>query len=99
MSIETIEKAAVAVVGAGSIGIAVAYYLVKEQVLNHSYPHCWRCKEPVMYRATAQWFISMDSLQLRAKALAAINEVSWTPAWGQQRIYPYYYYKLISCLC
>ena len=61
--------------------------LVKEQVLNHSYPHCWRCKEPVMYRATAQWFISMDSLQLRAKALAAINEVSWTPAWGQQRIY------------
>lgn len=40
-----------------------------------------------MYRATAQWFISMDSLQLRAKALAAINEVSWTPAWGQQRIY------------
>ncbi len=61
--------------------------LVKEQVLNHSYPHCWRCKEPVMYRATAQWFISMDSLQLRDKALAAINEVSWTPSWGQQRIY------------
>ena len=61
--------------------------LVKEQVLNHSYPHCWRCKEPVMYRATAQWFISMDNLQLRDKALAAINEVSWTPTWGQQRIY------------
>ena len=61
--------------------------LVKEQVLNHSYPHCWRCKEPVMYRATAQWFISMDNLQLRDKALAAINEVSWTPSWGQQRIY------------
>ena len=61
--------------------------LVKEQVLHHSYPHCWRCKEPVMYRATAQWFISMDNLQLRDKALAAINEVSWTPSWGQQRIY------------
>ena len=61
--------------------------LVKEQVLNHSYPHCWRCKEPVMYRATAQWFISMNNLQLRDKALAAINEVSWTPSWGQQRIY------------
>ena len=61
--------------------------LVKEQSLNHSYPHCWRCKEPVMYRATAQWFISMDNLQLRDKALAAINEVSWTPSWGQQRIY------------
>ncbi|MDX9835220.1 MAG: isoleucine--tRNA ligase [Desulfobulbus sp.] len=61
--------------------------LVKEVVLNHSYPHCWRCKEPVMYRATAQWFISMDNLQLREKALAAISEVRWTPAWGQQRIY------------
>ncbi|WP_310599296.1 isoleucine--tRNA ligase [Desulfobulbus sp.] len=61
--------------------------LVKEASIRHSYPHCWRCKEPVMYRATAQWFISMDNLELRAKALAAINQVKWTPAWGQQRIY------------
>jgi len=61
--------------------------LVKEMAVNHSYPHCWRCKKPVMYRATAQWFISMDKLQLREKALQAIKEVSWTPAWGQQRIY------------
>jgi len=61
--------------------------LVKEMALRHSYPHCWRCKEPVMYRATAQWFISMENLQLRDKALQAIKEVSWTPAWGQQRIY------------
>ncbi len=61
--------------------------LVKELAINHSYPHCWRCKEPVMYRATAQWFISMENLDLRTKALAAINEVSWTPSWGQQRIY------------
>ncbi|MBM9612758.1 isoleucine--tRNA ligase [Desulfobulbus rhabdoformis] len=61
--------------------------LVKELAINHSYPHCWRCKEPVMYRATAQWFIAMENLELRQKALAAINEVSWTPAWGQQRIY------------
>ncbi|WP_306547393.1 isoleucine--tRNA ligase [Desulfobulbus sp.] len=61
--------------------------LVKEMAINHSYPHCWRCKKPVMYRATAQWFISMDKLQLREKALQAIKEVSWTPAWGQQRIY------------
>ncbi|MGE4559785.1 MAG: isoleucine--tRNA ligase, partial [Desulfobulbus sp.] len=61
--------------------------LVKEMAISHSYPHCWRCKEPVMYRATAQWFISMDNLDLRTKALAAINEVKWTPSWGQQRIY------------
>ena len=60
--------------------------LVKEMTISHSYPHCWRCKEPVIYRATAQWFISMDNLQLREKALAAIDEVIWTPAWGQQRI-------------
>jgi isoleucyl-tRNA synthetase len=61
--------------------------LVKEASIRHSYPHCWRCKEPVMYRATAQWFISMENLDLRTKALDAINEVQWTPAWGQQRIY------------
>ena len=58
--------------------------LVKEMAIRHSYPHCWRCKEPVMYRATAQWFISMENLQLRDKALQAIKEVSWTPYWGQQ---------------
>ena len=61
--------------------------LVKELGINHSYPHCWRCKKPVMYRATAQWFISMENLELRTRALAAINEVKWTPSWGQQRIY------------
>jgi isoleucyl-tRNA synthetase len=61
--------------------------LVKEMAIRHSYPHCWRCKEPVMYRATAQWFISMDNLHLRDKALQAIKDVNWTPYWGQQRIY------------
>ena len=67
--------------------LAASGALVKEAALRHSYPHCWRCKEPVMYRATAQWFISMDNLGLRAKALAAIDEVTWTPAWGRQRIH------------
>lgn len=61
--------------------------LVQAGEIRHSYPHCWRCKEPVMYRATPQWFVSMEKLQLRDKALAAIREVCWTPAWGQQRIY------------
>ncbi|MDW7772049.1 MAG: isoleucine--tRNA ligase [Desulfobulbaceae bacterium] len=61
--------------------------LVHEESLNHSYPHCWRCKKPVMYRATEQWFISMQANDLRSKALRAIREVSWTPGWGMQRIY------------
>ncbi len=61
--------------------------LVLETDIVHSYPHCWRCKRPVMYRATAQWFISMEKNDLRKKALAAIREVRWTPAWGEQRIY------------
>jgi isoleucyl-tRNA synthetase len=52
----------------------------------HSYPHCWRHKTPVAFRATAQWFISMDKASLRADALAAIRDVRWVPAWGQARI-------------
>ncbi|MGI6655678.1 MAG: isoleucine--tRNA ligase [Desulfobulbus sp.] len=61
-------------------------HLLKKQGLTHSYPHCWRCKQPVIYRATPQWFISMDRLNLRERALQAIDTVRWTPAWGQQRI-------------
>ncbi|TKB27716.1 isoleucine--tRNA ligase [Desulfopila sp. IMCC35006] len=67
--------------------MALSGALVHEASINHSYPHCWRCKKPVMYRATPQWFISMENNQLRAKALAAIETVKWTPAWGMQRIY------------
>ena len=61
--------------------------LVKEDAIEHSYPHCWRCKKPVIYRATEQWFISMEINDLREKALKAIDEVTWTPSWGKQRIY------------
>ena len=61
--------------------------LVKKTDIVHSYPHCWRCKKPVIYRATEQWFISMEKNDLRRKALKAIDEVTWTPAWGKQRIY------------
>lgn len=53
----------------------------------HSYPHCWRCKKPVIFRATEQWFISMEENGLREKALAAISTVNWTPKWGMERIY------------
>jgi isoleucyl-tRNA synthetase len=53
----------------------------------HSYPHCWRCKQPVIFRATEQWFISMEKNQLRQKALQAIDRVAWIPRWGRERIY------------
>ncbi len=54
--------------------------------ITHSYPHCWRCKKPVIYRATAQWFIAMDETGLRARALEAITQANWLPAWGEERI-------------
>ncbi len=54
--------------------------------LQHSYPHCWRHKTPVIFRATPQWFISMDQNGLRAGALRDIPQVQWIPEWGQQRI-------------
>ncbi|WP_256777123.1 MULTISPECIES: isoleucine--tRNA ligase [unclassified Stenotrophomonas] len=52
----------------------------------HSYPHCWRHKTPVVFRATPQWFISMDKANLRRDAMAAIDNVGWFPAWGKARI-------------
>lgn len=61
--------------------------LLKNDSLSHSYPHCWRCKNPVIYRATPQWFISMDKLGLRKKTLEQINHVQWVPSWGKERIY------------
>jgi isoleucyl-tRNA synthetase len=61
--------------------------LLKEEEMTHEYPHCWRCKKPVIFRSTEQWFISMDKTNLRQKALDAIKKVSWIPSWGQERIY------------
>ena len=55
--------------------------------MTHSYPHCWRCKKPVIFRATPQWFISMEKTELRRKALQAIDTVHWIPHWGRERIY------------
>ncbi|OGT34751.1 MAG: isoleucine--tRNA ligase [Gammaproteobacteria bacterium RBG_16_51_14] len=60
--------------------------LLYEETMRHSYPHCWRHKTPVIFRATPQWFISMDNHQLRENALREIKKVQWTPDWGQQRI-------------
>ena len=59
-------------------------YLLKETTISHSYPHCWRCKKPVIYRATDQWFASVDGF--RKEALDAIKSVKWIPAWGEERI-------------
>ena len=60
--------------------------LLANRKLTHSYPHCWRHKTPVIFRATPQWFIGMESNHLREHALRDIRKVSWTPAWGEQRI-------------
>jgi isoleucyl-tRNA synthetase len=60
--------------------------LLKEDEIVHSYPHCWRCKNPVIFRATAQWFISMDKNDLRKKATEEIKRVRWIPPWGEERI-------------
>jgi isoleucyl-tRNA synthetase len=61
--------------------------LLKAAETSHSYPHCWRCKNPIIFRATEQWFISMEKNGLRQKALAAIDKVTWIPRWGRERIY------------
>ena len=61
-------------------------HLVAEGEITHSYPHCWRCKNPVIFRATEQWFISVDGNGLRDEVLKAIDEVEWIPSWGENRI-------------
>jgi len=60
--------------------------LLARSTLEHSYPHCWRCKNPLLFRATEQWFVSMEASSLREKALEAIDGVVWIPAWGRERI-------------
>jgi isoleucyl-tRNA synthetase len=60
--------------------------LAHHESYRHSYPHCWRHKSPLIFRATPQWFISMDQKDLRAHTLRDIKKVQWTPAWGEQRI-------------
>jgi isoleucyl-tRNA synthetase len=62
--------------------------LVAEVALDHTYPHCWRCKNPTLFRATEQWFVALDEQRLRARTLEAIRrDVRWIPAWGEERIF------------
>jgi isoleucyl-tRNA synthetase len=56
------------------------------EAFEHAYPHCWRCHNPVIFLATAQWFIAMDAADLRTRALDAVSKVHWVPAWGEERI-------------
>ena len=60
--------------------------LVASGRIDHSYPHCWRCKRPVIFRATEQWFVSMETTGLRDAAMRAIGEVGWIPGWSVNRI-------------
>ena len=60
-------------------------YLLKLKFIKHQYPHCWRCKQPTMFRATEQWFASIDGF--RQEALDAIDQVQFIPSWGHDRIY------------
>ena len=64
--------------------------LLHEEKLEHSYPHCWRCHHPVIFRATEQWFISMETPvgdgTFRSRALEEIKKIKWDPAWGEERI-------------
>jgi len=61
--------------------------LLATEEMAHSYPHCWRCKKPVIFRATPQWFISMEKTGLRQRSLEEIDRVQWVPHWGRDRIY------------
>ena len=61
--------------------------LLAQEKVQHSYPHCWRCHNPTIFRATEQWFIGMERNDLRRRALEAIRGVKWMPGWGEERIY------------
>jgi isoleucyl-tRNA synthetase len=62
--------------------------LVAELSFDHTYPHCWRCKNPTLFRATEQWFVALDRHELRGRTLDAIRrDVRWIPAWGEERIF------------
>ncbi|MBN2159022.1 MAG: isoleucine--tRNA ligase [Spirochaetes bacterium] len=59
--------------------------LIKTEKIDHSYPHCWRCKKPLIYRATEQWFMSIDHNDLRKSGIENVNKTEWIPSWGQAR--------------
>ncbi|MGQ9619292.1 MAG: isoleucine--tRNA ligase [Candidatus Aminicenantia bacterium] len=72
--------------------------LLLDEEISHSYPHCWRCKNPVIFRATEQWFISMDLNSMRNRAIEAVKKVKWIPEWGQERIENMYFSSPDWCI-
>ncbi|MBI3695282.1 MAG: class I tRNA ligase family protein, partial [Acidobacteria bacterium] len=60
--------------------------LLASEQIEHSYPHCWRCHNPTIFRATEQWFIGMEQNNLRGRTLEAIRGIKWLPSWGEERI-------------
>lgn len=67
--------------------LSKAGVLIKTENISHSYPHCWRCKNPLIFRATEQWFFKVDHNDLRQKAKSEIDKTQWIPSWGHDRIY------------
>lgn len=61
--------------------------LIKSETFSHSYPHCWRCKKPLIFRSTRQWFLGADHADLRQRALKAVDNVKWYPSWGHDKIF------------
>ena len=59
--------------------------LIHSEKIEHSYPHCWRCKNPLIYRATEQWFFSIDHSNLRKRGIENVNTTEWIPSWGRSR--------------
>ena len=92
MPAEMIGKAILEKHGQSDANVAVLHALrlrgalVHQENFHHSYPHCWRSKTPVIFRAMDQWFIEIDHHQFREAALEAINGVQWVPDWGKNRI-------------
>ncbi|GIW43843.1 MAG: isoleucine--tRNA ligase [Candidatus Binatia bacterium] len=73
-------------------------HLLRVERLRHSYPHCWRCKQPLIFRATEQWFFKVDHAALRERALEEIDRVTWIPSWGHDRIYNMVQHRPDWCL-
>ena len=60
--------------------------LLRKEDISHSYPHCWRCKNPIIFRSTYQWFLKVDHNDLRNRAINSISKVEWIPKWGEERL-------------
>ncbi len=67
--------------------LRACHALLHSEDYTHSYPHCWRCSGPIIFRATPQWFLNMDHDGFREKALQAVDSVRWIPEWGKERIH------------